>query len=46
LRTFIEDSSYDPDAVETLAGDALSARASARALAFALDRASSGKASP
>ena len=45
LRTFIEDSSYDPDAVETLAGDALSARASARALAAALDRASSGKAS-
>ena len=45
LRAFIEDTSYDPDSVETLAGDALSARASAHALAVALDRASSGKAS-
>lgn len=45
LRTFIEDTSYDPDAAEKLTGDTLSARESARALAAALDRASSGKAS-
>jgi hypothetical protein len=45
LEKFIKDTSWDPDTVDTAICESLSARASTRALAAALDRACAGKAS-